>query len=909
MLDFEKNIVEIKSHFIKDRDAEDIKEWKDAEIFYLECNEDVAKYYLWLKSKNKKVPNKNNSSILYLMGVTDEKPRASLAKTGTTLPDIDFDTHRKNEVQEYLVKKFGKDKVTLMGTFLKLKVKSALKDVLRVLMPEYRDVVEEISDAKGNVRHITVKQKNENGMTAQEVNDFTKKFNALKIKEMDYKDPMKYVDDARKESKEIDEFFESNPHIYEILNQVLGAVKATGIHAGGVVVAADNVNRIVPCSYDRGKTEMWVTQPNMDYVESSGLIKYDFLGLNTLEDIWRAFLLIEKDLGIKLDFSNIPMNDPRVIRMFIDAKTESIFQFKTNTIRPILKKLSKIKNVIDLSIITSVGRPGPMEMGMHNKFVEIINKISDEIYFHPSMKDILGETYSIMCFQEQIMQVVVALADFTGDESVTVMKAMSKKKLKVLKSFKKRFIERSIKKYSEMGDFDDLMITNSETEYKRIRLFNNELDDDSEKLVNEYLIDKEQLMPLFSKKGEETSFEIKKGRDNNFQKAELINFELKQETTRKFQFYKVVESDGSISLYFNKITMILCEKIWAYMEAFAKYGFNKSHALAYSMKSYICMYLKVYYEIYWKTAVLTNIREKNNWKDEFKELYPLWKDKILKPNINESKKVCRIVEDDGIKKTLMSLSFINDIGDTAVEAIIKKQPYSSFNDFCSRVNSKVNKASIFNLINAGAFDIFCKEEDVYKFRKLLYKEYYDIVFSKKTKTYDNFKDYYMGRRKNNTAVSKEEKEAFDKLVEIKKKTKGQILADENRILNLSTFDYAEFYKKEAKYIANTFYKKDPISIKEALKKNNGEMVVIVGALKEEIKVFNTKNGKKMAMPFLINEKEEIRMTIWENNLQPNKANGFSLVEQEEGTPLVVFGKINHYNGSVSIAYYDCNKLA
>ena len=408
------NFETLKSLLIKERIKPGMQEMLDSELYYLECNEADVQYLLkakdTLKINNAKTENPNNSLIVYLLGMTDNSPSKSISKTATTLPDIDYDTDARDPIKAYLVEKYGSDKVCLLGTYNTLKVKGAIKDVVRQIEPD---------------------------MSFDEVNKITKKFDLLK--RTDFKTEIEFYEATLGADKELKKWLDAKPAIAEAVQQLLGNAKSTGVHAGGIVVSSTDIKRVVPLTYERNE-DIWVTQPEMADVEGAGLIKYDFLGLNTLADLNRCMKLVNKRHGTKFTLSNIPLEDPAILNEFQKGNTISVFQFSTPLATALLMKLKSIDSINDLALVTSIARPGPLNMGMDVTFVKRKNGDEPIVYDHPALETVLKDTYGIFVYQEQIMLVVRQLGGLTGDESLTVMKAMGKKDKAKLVKFKDRFL-------------------------------------------------------------------------------------------------------------------------------------------------------------------------------------------------------------------------------------------------------------------------------------------------------------------------------------------------------------------------------------------------------------------------------------------------------------------------------------
>jgi intein/homing endonuclease len=392
MTNFEKLVSLLK----QDRITPDVQHLVDRELFWLECNDSDSQYVLKcydeLTAQGIKTSNQNNSSIMYVLGLTDTKPKSPITQSPTTLPDIDYDTDARDPIKNYLVSKYGKNKVSLLGTYNTLKVKGAVKDVVRQIRED---------------------------MGFEEVNKITKKFDIIKrtdsdaIKEIlvncadakdfayitDYSSELAFFYACQENDPELKKWLTENPEVTEAVTQLLGNAKSTGIHAGGIVVSGKDITNIVPLTFNRDE-ELWVTQPEMGDVEGAGLIKYDFLGLNTGGDLNRCIKLINKRHGTNYTPSNIPLDEKEIFNEFQKGNTVSIFQFSTDLVTPNLSKLKSIDSIMDLAIITSIYRPGPLKMAMDKSFIKRKNGDEKIEYLHPSLESHLKSSYGIFCISE-----------------------------------------------------------------------------------------------------------------------------------------------------------------------------------------------------------------------------------------------------------------------------------------------------------------------------------------------------------------------------------------------------------------------------------------------------------------------------------------------------------------------------
>ena len=313
--------------------------------------------------------------------------------------DIDFDYVRREEVIDYVKEKYGKDSVAQIVTFGTMAAKNAIRDVGRVLdIPLGR--VDRIAKAVPNRLKITLKE------ALEEDPDF----------------------------KKIYEESEENKKLIDLAEAVEGMPRHSSTHAAGVLIAAEPVDHLVPLSRNRDQI---TTQYNMTELEELGLLKMDFLGLRTLTVIDDALKMIEKTRGKKPDLSSINFRDPRIFALFSRAETIGIFQFESNGMRAFLKDL-KPDRFEDLVAANALFRPGPMDQiptyvaARHNP-----EKLS---YLHPLLEPILKDTYGVIVYQEQVMQIVQLLAGYSLGEADNLRRAMSKKKMAVMEENRSIFV-------------------------------------------------------------------------------------------------------------------------------------------------------------------------------------------------------------------------------------------------------------------------------------------------------------------------------------------------------------------------------------------------------------------------------------------------------------------------------------
>lgn len=406
-------IDQIKKEFVSGRLTEDLKLWAEDELYFLECNHKKAKYLLDLKKKlaGQKAKNPHQSTVCYLMGLTDEKPIMPIQKVLGSLPDIDYDSSNRDLIKQYVVKKHGVEKSGLIGTYQSLAVKGSLKD--------------------------TVRQFGEGKISPDEANDITKALDVVKPKDFAEEDEADkaYLEAAIQNSKKVEQWFSKYPVIKEVLLKMVGTLKSSGIHASGIVISDEPIANICPVTYNKAEG-LYVTQPQMADVEYLGLIKFDFLGLTTLEIFKMCFDLIYKRKGIKLSLSKIPLDDEKVYAEIAAGKTSAVFQFEGDGITEAIISIQP-NNIWDMTAINALYRPGPMnEIPRYAARKHGTEKFE---YASPLLKPILEETYGIIVYQEQIMEIGTAVGGLSGSEGYALIKAISKKDAKKIDSFQEKF--------------------------------------------------------------------------------------------------------------------------------------------------------------------------------------------------------------------------------------------------------------------------------------------------------------------------------------------------------------------------------------------------------------------------------------------------------------------------------------
>jgi DNA polymerase-3 subunit alpha len=352
------------------------------------------------------------SLVSYAMEITDIDPLAYgllferfLNPERISMPDIDIDfcTRGRGEVIQYVTEKYGREQVAQIITFGTMGARAAIKDVGRVLEIGY-----------GEVEKITKL------IPTTPLN--------IKLKE------------AREVEPQIDDLARKDPRIKEILDvaqRLEGMARNASVHAAGVVISPVALKTLVPL-YKTNRDEI-VTQYDMVGLEKLGLLKMDFLGLTTLTIIEDALKLIERHRGIKLTVEEIPMDDKETYEgIFSKGYTSGVFQFESPGMRDILRRYQPDR-VEDLIALNALYRPGPM--GMIDDFIDRKHGRKEVIYDLPELKELLEETYGVMVYQEQVMQISNRIAGYSLGDADLLRRAMGKKKVEEMQKQRERFLQ------------------------------------------------------------------------------------------------------------------------------------------------------------------------------------------------------------------------------------------------------------------------------------------------------------------------------------------------------------------------------------------------------------------------------------------------------------------------------------
>jgi len=357
------------------------------------------------------------SLVAYALGITNIDPVTNgllferfLNPERKSMPDIDTDfcIARRGEVIDYVTQRYGDDKVAQIITFNRMTSKAVLKDVARVLDIPY-------GDADRLAKLIPVVR----GKPA-------------KLKEM--------IGDESP-APEFREKYQNDPqvkHWVDLAMRIEGTNKTFGVHAAGVVIAADPLDELVPLQ--RNNDGQVITQYFMEDVESMGLLKMDFLGLKNLTMIDKTVDLVKESTGETVDPDALPLDDPETYGLLARGDLEGIFQLESSGMRQIVRDL-KPSSLEDISSILALYRPGPLDAGLIPKFINRKHGREANDVAHETLQPILKETYGIMVYQEQIMKIAQDLAGYSLGEADLLRRAMGKKKKSEMEKHQSVFVK------------------------------------------------------------------------------------------------------------------------------------------------------------------------------------------------------------------------------------------------------------------------------------------------------------------------------------------------------------------------------------------------------------------------------------------------------------------------------------
>jgi DNA polymerase-3 subunit alpha len=537
----------------------------------------VQDFVNWSKSNDIVVgPGRGSAAgsiISYILNITNVDPlkyglvfERFLNPDRISMPDIDLDFAdiRRDEVIRYVENKYGHDHVAQIITFGTMAARAAIRDVGRVLESPYN-----FCDQLAKMIPMNMK-----------------------------------LAEALDKVQELKNFYNTNQDVKKIIDaakKLEGVARHASKHACGIVITPEPLDQYLPVQYDVSGTEKTIiTQYEMHSVEDLGLLKMDFLGLKNLTLIETALNIIKRIYQKEIDLDHLPLDDQETFKLFQSALTVGVFQLESGGMRRYLKQL-KPTQLEDIIAMIALYRPGPMEL--IPDYIAGKHGLKQPTYLHPKLKSILEKTYGVAVYQEQLLEIVRALAGFTLSEADVLRKAVGKKIAKLLQEQRVKFINGCLK---------------------------------------------------------------------------------------------------------NQVQRQIAEQVWQFIEPFAGYGFNKSHATCYAIIAYQTAYLKANYPTEFMAALLTADQgDSDRIAIEVEECRKMNLE-ILSPDINESLKNFTVVSS---KKIRFGLLAIKNVGEGIVKEIIKERKnnglYQNLEDFLTRLKTKdLNKKSLESLIKCGALDNF-----------------------------------------------------------------------------------------------------------------------------------------------------------------------------------------------------------
>ncbi len=351
------------------------------------------------------------SLVSYALRITDVDPlqynllfERFLNPERVSMPDIDIDfcMRRRGELIDYVTQKYGRENVSQIITFGTMAAKAAVKDVGRAMDIPYGEV-----DRLAKLIPTTLGIELEN---------------------------------ALKESPQLKSAVDADERLKDLMKVALrleGLSRHASTHAAGVVISPQPLTELVPV-YKTSRDEI-TTQYDMNALERIGLLKMDFLGLTTLTVLYDAVKMVEQNRGVKVDLNSLPLDDEETYKLFSRGDTTAIFQFESHGMRDILRRYQPTR-IEDLTALNALYRPGPIQGGMIDDFINRKHGKTKASYELPQLKDILEETYGVILYQEQVMQIANRLASFSLGEADILRRAMGKKKKEEMAAQRAKFL-------------------------------------------------------------------------------------------------------------------------------------------------------------------------------------------------------------------------------------------------------------------------------------------------------------------------------------------------------------------------------------------------------------------------------------------------------------------------------------
>lgn len=715
----------------------------------------VQDFVNWAKSKGIIVgPGRGSAAgsiVSYLLNITNIDPlkydllfERFLNPERVSMPDIDldFDDARRDEVFDYVREKYGSAHFAQVITFGTMAARGGIRDAGRALGFSY--------DFCDRIAKLIPFNPNQN-----------EKIGFLK----------KCLEDVS-ELKQIYNTTADAKTVIDAAMKLEGIARHSSTHACAVVITPKPLIEYLPLQRGTDGDEI-ITQYEMNAVADLGLLKMDFLGLSNLTIIHDTLKLVEQNYGIKVDIDNLPLDDEKTFILLREGKTTGVFQLEGSGMRRYFKQL-KPTRFEDIIVMISLYRPGPLDAGMVEEYIQRKHGKKPVSYLHQLLKPILENTYGIIVYQEQLMQLANVLAGFTLPQGYVLIKAVGKKIRSLLEE----------------------------------------------------------------------------------QRSKLI--------------------DGMMK---NNIEQITAEKLWDFIEPFARYGFNKSHAACYAMIGYQTAYLKAHYPVEFMAALM------NSASGDIERIAFLIEEcrsmgiEVLPPEINESHENFNVVLSGGSsKKIRFGLTAVKNVGVNVVKAIItertKEGPFKNIENFALRVQDKdLNKKSLESLVRCGALEMFGERATILANTDQLL--YYSRE-SRKAQTTGQVSLF--GGQESGVSLPPL------RLAMSEPATRAEKLMWEKELLGLFITDHPlKDYQQQLNFEKGITQIKDISS-----NRNNGQ--IKIGGMVTKIQKILTKTGKPMVFSWVEDLTSKIEVVVFPNILE---ANPEAFVENKV---LVISGKLNDRDG-------------
>ena len=585
----------------------------------------LQKFYSQWKSKKKGHKNPWNSKAAYYLGLTTSKPdgdfffnkRRAFARPSPPDIDSDFDYEQRYKIIDYLVAKYGRGFVANVGTMGGLKLRSAVTRIVKA-----RDIANAYGDPDFTPRNMD--------MVSEILNSLPKQRGAvLKIKDENGEEKViKTCADAYKYCPDFKHYMDKYPEILEDASVLEGLLSIFSVHASGLILSDVPLEQIAPLrtAKDSSGTVSLATQFAYEDLELLGLIKFDILAISTLTVIAECVKMIKENYGIDIDIENLPLESSESIEaqktyeLYRSGKLTGVFQCESTGMQDTCVEMG-VDRFEDIMALISLYRPGPMD----NIPEYCARKKGDKKidYFHksiePFVKPVLAETYGILVYQEQIMQICNLLAGMSLTEGYGLIKGVSKKKEDIIEKYHKKFVDGCVK---------------------------------------------------------------------------------------------------------NGIQQNIAEQYWEkFIIPFAYYGFNKSHAAAYSLNSYITAFLKANYPEEFMCAYL-NVETRRRKLDRVLELERECRNmgiKLLPRDVNNSSLTYEIIRKKDMGQNITASEIrpsihCKGLPTAAAETIVANRPYKSIKELAEKTDSSLDTEGMGALIDANCFKEKNKSKMVEQFK-------------------------------------------------------------------------------------------------------------------------------------------------------------------------------------------------